>query len=88
MGASIVAMAIRVAGARLVLREARVAAATWMVARENREVRIIGFIAGKSDEENAAMRYPVASAELVHTRDVRRPRIWLSLQPATVEGGG
>ena len=47
MGASIVAMPIRVAGAR----EAGVAAATWVVTRaENREVRIIGFIAGKSDE--------------------------------------
>jgi len=49
-------MPIRVAGARLVLREAGVAAATWVVARaENREVRIIGFIAGKSDEDNDAM---------------------------------
>ena len=56
MGASMVAMPIRVAGARLVLREAGVAAATWVVARaENREVRIIGFIAGKSDEDNDAM---------------------------------
>ena len=50
MGASIVAMPIRAAGARLVLREAGVAAATWVVARENREVRIIGFIAGKSEQ--------------------------------------
>ena len=33
-----------------ILREARVAAATWVVARENREVRIIGFIAGKSEQ--------------------------------------
>ena len=62
-------MPIRVAGARLVLREreagvaaevnaaeAGVAAATWVVARaENREVRILGFIAGKSDEGNDAM---------------------------------
>ena len=36
--------------------EAGVAAATWVVARaENREVRILGFIAGKSDEGNDAM---------------------------------
>ena len=40
-------MAIRVEAARLVLRESRVAAATWVVARQIREVRMIGFIAGK-----------------------------------------
>ena len=42
----------------MVLREAGVAAATWVVARENREVRIIGFIAlarASSDEDNDAM---------------------------------